>query len=449
MPAGHDYKLRAGGPKCALCLKKLEYLGSAVGAPKPAQQFIANLLFPFHINSLLIFSAFAIASIPFLFLLNTALVGFAILPLLVIFTFIIEYAGSIMLARSEGEKKPPEWGTVFKKLDFLYLIKHVAAVGVGIGVTKFCLDLNLIFGFLVGALCLFIFPAALMILAIDRSLSRAINPLLLLSMVRPFLKDYCAFYLMALLLAVFFWTSLNTLLEMNAGLGLTLLWYLGLVAAIYACYAMLGYLMFYYQFDLGNSFVIDRGQTILKPDYEILRALGDCDVLTAEGRFEDARQVLRSTMNSVSKHPEVHQRYQYILLQLDDADALINHSNFYLELLLENNDIKTASQVYRSVKKRMPSYLPASPTVRYQLAVQLKNELDGQSAVEMLRSFHEIYPNSTLVPQAYLLAAEILHQNLNDSHRAAVLLSFVLNNYPEDELCQSVKLYLRQVEKHL
>ncbi len=448
VPAGHDYKLRAGGPKCALCMNKLEFLGSSVGAPNPAQQFITNLLFPFHINSLIIFIPLTLATIPFILMLKTVLVAFTILPLFFIFTFIIEYAGSIMLARSEGEKVPPEWGKVFKKLDMLYLIKHVATVGAGIGITQFCLEINQVFGFFIGALCLFILPAALMILAIDRSISRAMNPLLLLSMVRPFLKDYCIFYALALALAVFFWTSFTHLLEANAGLGLSLLWYLGVVAAIYACYAMLGYLMFYYQYDLGNCFAIDRGPSLVKPDYEILRALGDSDVLIAESRFDDARQVLRSTMNSVDKHLEVHQRYQQVLLQLDDAEALTNHSNFYIELLLENKDIKAASQSYRTVKKRMPEYLPSSADIRLQLAIQLKNELDPKAAIGLLRSFHEVFPNSNSTPQAYLLAAEILHQDLGDSHRAAVLLKFVLDNHPGDALCPSVQSYLEEVKKH-
>lgn len=449
VPGGHDYKLRAGGPKCVLCLLKLEYLGSAAGARRPGQQFIANLLLPFHINSLIVFVPLVIATVPFLLLLRSPLVGFAILPLFFIFTFVLEYAGGIMQARSEGKSVPPHYGEFFKGLDMLYLIKHVLTVGAGIVITRFSLDIHPVFGFLVGALCLFILPAALMILAIDRSLSRAMNPLLLLSMVRPFLRDYCIFYAMALILTTFFWNTFNTLVVASAGLGLGLLWYLGAVAAIYACYAMLGYLMFYYQYELDNSFVVDRGPILDKSAYEKLRALADSDVLVAEGRLDDARHVLRAAMSSADKDLGVHRRYQEILLKKDDAEALVNHSNYYLALLLRSSDVKTASQVYRAVAKRLPEFLPDEEKVRLQLAQQLYKELDYQGAVVLLRAFHERYPNSNLIPQAYLLAAEILHEHLSDSHRGAMLLRYVVDNYPEAENITLIVAYQKKIQPHL
>jgi tetratricopeptide (TPR) repeat protein len=427
----------------------LEFLGSAVGAPRPGQQFFVNLLFPFHINSLLVFSLLVIGTIPFLLLLQGALVGFAILPLFFIFTFIIEYAGAIMHARSEGKTKPPRYGEFFKGLDMLYLIKHVLTVAAGITITKYGLDIHPAFGFLIGALCLFILPAALMILAIDRSISRAMNPLLLLSMVRLFLKDYCLFYVLALLLATFFWITFNKLVAANAGLGLSLLWYLGAVGTIYACYAMLGYLMFYYQYDLGNSFVLDKGPRLDKSTYEKLRALGDSDVLAAEERFDDARHVLRTTMDSVDKDLEVHRRYHDILLRTEDAEAINNHTNYYLDLLLKADDIKTASKVYRAVLKRLPTFSPLDANIRFSLAEQLDKELDFQGAITLLRSFHELYPNSELIPQAYLFAAKILHENLHDSHRGAILLRYLVDNHPNADNLALILAYQKKIQAHL
>ena len=449
VPGGHDYKLRAGGPKCVLCLNKLEHLGSAVGAPRPGQQFVVNLLFPFHINSLIVLLPLALATLPFLLLIKTPFVGFAIIPLFVIFTLIVEYAGAIMHARSEGKKQPPHYGEVIKGVDFLYLIKHLLTVMVGIWVTKYAVDINPLFGFLVGAVCLYVLPAALVILAIDRSLTRAINPLLLLSMVRPFIRDYCIFYVMALILATFFWVTFDILLAISAGLILSLLWYLGVFTAVYACYAMLGYLMFYYQYDLGNSFVIDRGEMLDKGEYEKLRALGDSDILSAEGRFEEARHILRTTMDSVDKDLAVHKRYHTILLQTDDVEAIKNHTVFYINLLLQYNDIKAASKVYRATLQRLPDFLPNDPAVRMALAEQLAKELDYQNAIMLLKGFHEIFPQSALTPEAYLLAAKLLHEYLHDSHRAAALLKFVVDNYPNADQLEAVKRYQSKVQKLL
>ena len=448
VPGGHDYKLRAGGPKCVLCLQKLEYLGSAVGAPRPLQQLLTNLTFPFRSNALFVYVALTAATVPFLFLLQGPLVGFAILPLLIFYTLILEYAGAILLARSEGKSVPPTWGESFKGMDWLYLVKHVLTAAAAIQVTNFCIGINPVFGFLVGALCVFIFPAALIILTIDRSISRAINPLLLITMVRPFIKDYCVFYGIALVLAIFFWQTFNTILNSN-GMGLALFWYVGLVAAVYACYAMLGYLMFYYQFDLGNCFVVDKGEQLSKKDHDKQRAMGDSDVLLAEGKLDEARHVLRATMDSMDKDLDVHARYHAILLKTDDAEAINNHTNFYMGLLLENDGIKTASKAYRAVKARLPDFLPQAAAVRYQLAQQLAKELDFQGAIDLLRSFHEHFPDSQLIGDAYLLAATVLHEHLHDSHRAASLLQFVLEHYPNAKVIAEIKKLAQKVRKQL
>lgn len=432
VPGGHDYKLRAGGPKCVLCLKKLEYLGSAVGAPRPAQQIINHLLFPFKTNALLVYVGLTLFTIPFLLLLQTPLIMFAVLPLIVLYTLVLEYAGAILLARSEGKKEPPVWGETFKGLEIMYLVKHVLTVAAGITVTNYAISVHPYVGFVVGAMALFILPAALIILTIDRSIARAINPLLLFSMVRPFLKDYCLFYGIALILATIFWQSLHTILNSGAAIFIVL-WYVGLVAAVYACYAMLGYLMFYYQFDLHNSFVINKGPHLQKKEYETLRALGDSDVLLAEGRIDDARHVLKTTMDSTDNNREIHSRYHTILLNTNDETALVNHTNFYLNLVLSDGDTKAASQIFHAIRKRMPDFLPEKPDICIELAGQLKKELNYEGAIELLRSFHERFPNADIIPQAYQLAADILHHNQNESHRAAMLLKFIIDHFPNSE----------------
>jgi len=448
VPGGHDYKLRSGGPKCVLCLKKLEYLGSAIGAPRPSQQLLTNLTFPFQTNALWVYIGLTLATVPFLLLLQTPMIAFSVLPLLILYTLVLEYAGAILLARSEGKSSPPPWGETFKGLEILYLVKHVLTVAAGITVTTFFADIHPVLGFLVGALCLFILPAALIILTIDRSISRAINPLLLITMVRPFLKDYCVFYGVALVLALIYWISLNKILA-SGGMSFIIIWYVALVAGVYACYAMLGYLMFYYQYDLGTCFVTDKGPLLNKKTYEKLRALGDSDVLTAEGRLDEARQVLRTTMDSVDKDLDVHRRYHQILLQTNDTEALINHTNFYLGLLFEQDDMKTASQVFRRVKKRLPDFLPNAPAIRIGLAEQLNKELDFQGAIDLLKSFHDIFPESELIPQAYLLAATILHEKLSDSPRAAMLLKFVGDHYPSADNSNTIKALQQKLRIHL
>lgn len=344
---------------------------------------------------------------------NGPMVGFTVLPFFVLSAFSVEYASTIFLSRAKGEAKEPPLGDVGRRADFIFFLQNAALV-----LTAFSL-VRLTGPWFGGAITLLLLPAASIVLVDSRSIASAISPIQLLAMIQALGGNYwiaCGFC---------------TVLVVCATLAVTavpIAWPFFILYSLYVAYAYLGYLHFYHQYELRVRIPEYEEEFVSKHQFEKLRALSDGFILFKESQLERAREVLRDAFKKCNDDPDLHFLYHKVLLAANDQTALRNHSNFLMDKLISTDRAPEAQKVYSDTLEQLPDFRPMSAVVSLGLAREYQKQKKPDKAIYLLKEFHRHYPDSDLIAEAYFLAAEIFHEQLQQDNKALTVLDYVLNN---------------------
>lgn len=438
VPSGSDIRLRVGGAKCAQCFKRLDYLGSAVGAPSPTSEIRASLLLPLQSNTLFMIIPVALLMSLFSFVAVKLSILLTILPFLILFTLSMEYASTIFLYRSQGESQAPSPGRIGRRPDILFFLRHAVIILLGITFV------TAIQHWIAALLYMMYLPAAVIVLANERSLSSALSPLAVIRMIQALGRDYwIAFIFCSAMLAC----------TATAILTLPFIWPFILLYGLYASYAYLGYLMFYHQYELSARIPDHEKEFVTKIEFEKRRALSDSFILLKEKQIGRAREVLKDGFRRCNDDMDLHIQYHKVLLCTDDPTALRNHADFLLDRLTGSNNVGAALRTLDDTLERLPDYRPRQATTCFNLAELFSQERNTERALYLLKEFHQHYAKSELIAEAYLLAAHIFHENSAENKKALVLLNYVMQNQllptqGQDVLIQKIQSLKHRIESN-
>lgn len=382
---------------------------------------------------LIIFLPLALSISFFSVITSTPFVGFTIVPLLTLLCVALEYAGNILNATSRGDLSPPTLALAGKGIDGLFLMRHVAVVALGITVTRTANQWHPAFGYVVGAICIGLLPAAMMLLSQDRSLSSALNPLLLVSMIRTMGSHYWIACGYCLVLAVMVVMLVNTA---------PFLWAFAFLYGLYSAYALFGYLLFYYQYELGSRITTHHSLPMTKFEFDKQRALSDSFILFKEKNIGRARDIMRDAFKRQENDADLHLQYHNFLLATEDNEALVNHANVLLNLLVSQRKFDIALNILRESQQKLnagsPGYFPDNAATCFHLAEHAKVKGKSDAAISLLKNFHERFPDSNLIPQAYLLAATIFKDELSQPDKARFLINYLSQHFPHGPLSPQI-----------
>lgn len=424
IPAGHSAHWGKRGPRCIRCEAELDYLGSATGA-KPFWQMLPHFFrYPLHANSLIVIVLLASGSLLLgggLFSLFIAFFGFAVL---------IKYSLAIIECRGRGQIAPPGIGEVIGA-DQHHLFFRQMAVFVLMGVIiGFASSVAEILGILLTGFFTFSLPASIMILAVEKSVRRALNPLAQLSLMTAVGWPYLLLWLCVQIVSVGPYYSFDLLAGILSD-GLVLPVLVGISAYFtFALYTMLGYVLFEYQQELGFSALVDD-DAFDAPSFEKARALGETRVLIKEGDYVRARAGLRKALDLVPDDMELHQYYHRLLMLLDDDSALINHAHYFVEMAQRQQTLSRAVAVVLDVQKRAPAFQIENTQTALELARLMQMQGQHRAAVRLFHNLHKTRPDDPYLPDAYFLVAKIFFERLNEVDKAKALLAFLLKKYPQ------------------
>ncbi|MCX4027657.1 hypothetical protein H0A36_11555 [Endozoicomonas sp. SM1973] len=416
-------------PKCLMCTEPLSYLGSANKIPPFWTQINRFFLYPFNQDSVMFL---VISSLAFAALELTGLLG--IFSWLILISIIYKYSYSIIELTSHGDMTPPSITTLFSGTGFSLFFRQLI-VFILTGVFLYYLAKISIILFFVGLiLAIFAFPASVMTLAWEHSVTAAINPSRLWFIISGIGWPYCILCVFLVILSIsntvvdaFLATKIHPLLFQSVNTFVNGYF-------ILVMFSLMGYTLFQSQEKLGYTADMEDDELISDEEYYIKQTLADAEIYLKEGNMDQALSIVRSKIDQFPNDLDIHKRFHELLTETNDEKRLVYHGIAYLKLLLQTNNSYQASQVYLNCQKGAPSF-PIKEAIedikmRHQIAEALINSGKPKEGLVLMKNLHQLDPQYPGLAKAYLLAGKTYSDRLHMDKQALQLLNFVAKKFP-------------------
>lgn len=425
IPAGRSRHWGKLGPSCIRCNGDLRYLGSATGAKPFWQKLPHFFVYPLHLNSLLVIGLLSLGAV---------MVGSGMLSLILVLfgmAVVVKYGFAIIEQRGTGSTTPPEVMAVLSGDEHHLFLKFIAVMILMGAIVAVSAQFGPVVALAVAAFLTLAMPACIMILAVEKSVFRAVNPLAQLQLMLTVGWPYLLLWLCTQIISagpVYVVQGLVMVLP-EAVIVPALVFIM--VYFTFVLYTMLGYVLFEYQHELGFANFEDENDGELdQAAFERARALGEVTVLIRDGKYAEARQVLRKALDVVPDDVELHQHYHKLLMLLDDRSALGNHCEYFLGLLKRNNQLGSGTAVLLDVQGRSPGFQLDDTALALEVVDLLRRQGQHKAVLRLFHNRHKTKPDDPLLPAAYLHVAQVFFEYLNEDAKALAIIQFVLKKFP-------------------
>jgi hypothetical protein len=429
-------------PECPVCKRPAESLGAG------------NLIRPFW-HRIPSFFLYPLHTAPLLFIL--ALTGidilisetlFGILIELALFMGLMKYAYVVLEHTARGYLEPPllNWETISTELELPF--KQLFVVLLLIMLNSRLYELGgggmLMVGILFTAL---IFPASVMVLAVEHSFFQAINPFTLLGVIRRIGGAY-------FILCVFLFLLMSGVLEASAFMAqwLPAAIYLPIsnflaMAFLLIMFNMMGYVLYQYHEALGFDIEQEYAEAdSVQPEAEETDpAMREVEILIHEGKIEDARDRLIELVKANPGEMRYRERLHRVLIGTGDVDGLRAYSADYISRLMLEGRPSEALRIYSECYRIDKEFKFGNARQRHEMARLLRKNGQARAALAVLNNLHRDFPAYEGIPDAYLLVARLLCENFNQDAKARQVLEFLEKKYPDDPRMAQVQEYRKMV----
>ena len=412
---------RQTNPRCTLCEKSLEYLGSGNSAEPFWSVAHKFFVYPFSPSGIAFMVLVGMMSI---------VMPFGLLGLFgVLFTVAVgvKYCFAVLESVAMGSVHAPSVAeAVAGDEDHLFL----KLVGTLIAIAFTQLAAEILIGPVVGTLFAVLFtlvtPAMIMLLALTKQIGEALAPGRVLGLIASIGWPY--------VLAVFLTNVISTgpylVAQFFSEELLASFIVVPILAALIAYFAvvnfaMLGYLLFEHQGSLGYI-AGDPEQEHVPASTDNVRKqlLGEVTVLAKENRQVEALKRFAAKRSEFAEDMVYYQRYLDFARQCNDQQAIAHVCDPYLELLMGKDAVDQALDVWRDANSAGGAYKPANPAIAHTLAERAHSKNLQQEALALLVNLHKRAPGYPQLQPAYELAAQVL-RDLGDTEKALQIETFL------------------------
>lgn len=342
-----------------------------------------------------------------------------------------------MTARHAGENRPapPAMANItdIDELDYGLRTGMFAWPFFGL----FLLGLWLESGALVGLSAIaagLLMPASLMATLVRGKASAGLAPELPIRIARTLRRSYLA--LAGLVLACTVVPALAGL-ALSAVLPATLLG--GVLAPAVAwlllgCSHLVGLVLYRHRRILDYDAGVDRLDRPARPApavYEPALLAANADILLRERRVKAARLHLGEALTRYPDDPDLNQRFDQLVSEVIGPREFRNHIERRLHRLASHRQRAAAADLWQRFSPRLGDWLPRNSLTRYQLALELDQRGEHSTAFRLLIKLTRGEPGFDQVAEAWLEAARILDDHLNDPDKARQLRQVVVQRYPD------------------
>lgn len=340
-------------------------------------------LYPFRGAALVSLITFSVAS---LLGLLPGLVGWILGAVVWLATW--RYAFEILVRTAHGQMDAPEITTHtesgvvwrFLALYVLMLILILAAMligGIGLGVIAILL-LSLLL------------PGAIISLAIDGSLGRAMDPTTALEIMRRIGPPYFAAFGLLFVIQTSAATAGHWLQMLMPVLLADLLLRAATLWGLFATFHLMGYLVFQYHEELGFEPGEIHGKPTLRTrDTDLME---EAQALVADGQTDAAIARLQDEMRDRAVPLDAHELYRKLLRSRNDKGALLQHAGLYLNLLILEKQDRRALAVMRECLDAERTFTAQQPEDGHRLALRARDTGQAQLAIDIWLAMLKRWP---------------------------------------------------------
>jgi hypothetical protein len=284
--------------------------------------------------------------------------------------------------------------------------------------------------------------ASMMVLATTSSLRSALNPALVFGLMFRIDWPYLVLIAFLTLLAGSTWALVAFLAERVEPQTLLVITGLSFMYFTVIMFHLMGYVVYQYHERLGLLPSQAEESEPQDPELEQFRQF------MAEAKYAAALEELRNIVPRRWGELELHRLVHRLAKLTGNQEVLLRHGEQYIGVLLEQNRVREAMEVYQDLVMVMvkPQFRPILADQHLPIAQMLRDSRLPREAIALINGFHKRFPHSEFTPALYLLAAKIFHDDLNDDAKASQILRFVAAQYPGHGLIGSVRHYLRVLE---
>jgi len=440
-------------PQCALCNESLTDLGYEAMIPPFWHKIPLFFKIPLSLSSLVVMLVVLCIGYIFSWI---PIVGWLML-LIVTPAIFLKYAYLTLQNVASGELLAPDFKTLLEDSDYSIVFKQMFVfIFLFAPMTKI-FGISLILGLIWYFLILFLMPATVMVLSVEQSFLKAINPLVLISFVMRIGFSYLGLYLLIMIISggptiimqMFF--GLSELQVNNASVNIfAFIFYV--VLQMYftlVIFAIMGYVLLRFHHRLGYdiSAPIEElfGNKLKAPKVHPL--LKDVEVLARENRPMDALYRLRDRLPENASDMVLRMRFHKMLFSNKKYEAMLEHAPAYIQLLLGSNDKAQAVDVYRDCLVSDKNFSLDDVENYLLLAETMLQVGQYKLIVRLLNGFHKQFPNYEKTPEVYFVLARALSDGLDNDSKALSVLNFIVTKYPDTEIRKQVLAYRDTVQK--
>lgn len=429
---------------CPTCSKSMRYLGAATEVVPFWNRIGAFFRYPFHTDPLIVIAICTL--VPLVAPAN--LIGILVWLLLALALF--KYTYAVINHTAEGHLTPPTVSVAFTGSGFNIVILQLLVFIVMGGLVGTAAMLGgpllmlLALAFVVLAL-----PASIMVLAMERSVGAAVNPMNLAVLISRIGTPYFLLYGYLILLTLAsgvaqdfayshfpFWFSQPLSGFLNSTFTLIL-------------FNMLGYLLFQYQEELGFASDIQdefAGEDMHQRDRGA-RFDADIDMNLKDGNYDRVQAMLKEALKRNRDDPlRIGQLYQLATAQ-NDATELYQYHPRILAWLADRNEGEGIASLLGTLEHAEPGFRLDDPALAVRCAHSLYQRGQYKLAIRLLQDFHKRFPDSYELAPAYLLVAQSLANGLNQWEKATAFLTFIQKRCVDHPLHEQIPAFLAQAEK--
>ncbi|WP_322001952.1 hypothetical protein [Marinobacter alexandrii] len=429
---------------CPQCSKAMRYLGAATEVVPFWNRIGAFFRYPFHSDPLMVIAICTLVPI----VAPANLIGIVIWVLLALALF--KYTYAVINHTAEGHLKPPPVSVAFSGSGFsIVLLQFLVFVLMGglvasAGMLGGPLLMMLALAFVVLAL-----PASIMVLAMERSVGAAVNPMNLAMLISRIGSPYFLLYGYLILLTLAsgaaqdfavnhfpFWVSQPLAGFLNSTFTLIL-------------FHMLGYLLFQYQEELGfaSDLQDDAEQQDSQHRDRSARFDADIDMNLKDGNYDRVQSMLKEALKRDRDNSQRLGQLHRLLTARNDVSELYRYHPRLLAWLADRNDGDSMVALLDTLQTAEPQFRLDDPELTVRCARALYHRGQFKPALRLLQDFHKRFPDSDQLAQAYLLVAQALANGMNQWEKATAFLTFIQKRCENDPLHKQIGAYLEQAEK--
>lgn len=176
---------------------------------------------------------------------------------------------------------------------------------------------------------------------------------------------------------------------------------------------------------------IDRPRRPEPDVHEPALMVADARILLREKRTRDARQALGAALTRYPDEPELNAMFDQLVAETAGPNEFLNHLERRMRRLVRTRQAAAATDLWQRHNHRLKKWMPRASETRYHLALELDERGEHQTAFRLLISLPPDDQKFSHIVDAWMQAARILEDRLEQSGRAQELRRIVQQRFPE------------------